>query len=91
MERSGQPQLYISWTAEDPDRDTLEYALYFRGEDERAWKLLKDHLKENTYTQEAEAFADGRYFFRVVASDRLSNTPSAAREARDHAYHHHSR
>ena len=81
VERSGQPQLYISWTAEDPDRDTLEYALYFRGEDERAWKLLKDHLKENTYTQEAEAFADGRYFFRVVASDRLSNTPSAAREA----------
>lgn len=81
VERSGQPQLYVSWTAEDPDNDQLEYALYYRGEDEREWKLLKDHLKENTYAQEADIFADGRYFFRVVASDRWSNTPSDAREA----------
>lgn len=81
VERSGQPQLYISWTAEDPDNDQLEYSLFYRGEDEREWKLLKDHLRENTFAQDAEAFADGRYFFRVVASDRLSNTPSDAREA----------
>jgi hypothetical protein len=27
VERSGQPQLYISWTAEDPDNDQLEYSL----------------------------------------------------------------
>lgn len=81
VERSGQPQLYISWTAEDPDKDQLEYALYFRGDDEREWKLLKAHLTETTYVQDAEAFADGRYFFRVVASDRLSNTPADAREA----------
>jgi hypothetical protein len=54
---------------------------HYRGEDEREWKLLKDHLRENTHAQDAEAFADGRYFFRVVASDRLSNTPADAREA----------
>lgn len=81
VERSGQPQLYISWTAEDPDKDQLVYSLYYRAGDEREWKLLKDHLTDSTHVQEAETFADGRYFFRVVASDRLSNTPADAREA----------
>lgn len=81
IERSGHPQLLISWQADDPDADKLIYSLFYRGEDEREWKLLKDNLTENTHLQDAEVFADGRYFFRVVASDRLSNSPSAARES----------
>ncbi|MEJ5370075.1 MAG: hypothetical protein WHT08_17335 [Bryobacteraceae bacterium] len=79
--RSGMQQLYISWQADDPDGDTLLYSLYYRGEDEREWKLLKADLKENTFQQDGEVFADGRYFFRVVASDRLANSPQAARES----------
>jgi hypothetical protein len=81
VERSGQPQLYISWTAEDPDNDPLAYSVFYRSEDETAWKLLKDNLKENTHIQDAETFADGRYYFRVVASDHPANTPGDAREA----------
>lgn len=81
VERSGQPQLYISWTAEDPDSDLLAYSVFYRAEDETGWKLLKDNLKENTHVQDAETFADGRYFFRVVASDHPANTPGDAREA----------
>lgn len=81
VSRSGMQQLYLSWQADDPDGDTLLYSLYYRGEDEREWKLLKADIRENTFQQEAEVFADGRYFFRVVASDRLANSPQAARES----------
>jgi sugar lactone lactonase YvrE len=81
VSRTGMQQLYFSWQADDPDGDTLIYSLYYRGEDERDWKLLKADIRENTFQQDGEVFADGRYFFRVVASDRLANSPQAARES----------
>ncbi|MFZ5927895.1 MAG: SMP-30/gluconolactonase/LRE family protein [Acidobacteriota bacterium] len=81
ISRTGMQQLYLSWQADDPDGDTLIYSLYYRGEDEREWKLLKADIRENTFQQDGEVFADGRYFFRVVASDRLANSPQAARES----------
>ncbi len=79
--RAGAQQLQITWLAEDPDGDRLSYTLYFRGEDEKEWKLLKANLTENSYTIESEALADGRYFFRVLASDAPANPPAAARQA----------
>lgn len=81
INRSGSPQLYISWQADDPDNDRLIYSIYYRADDERDWKLLKFDLAENAYLHDAEVFADGRYYFRVVASDRPANPPSTAREA----------
>jgi hypothetical protein len=74
-------QMVISWQAEDPDGDRLLYSLYFRGDDEREWKLLKADLRDAMFTLDAESLADGRYRFRVVASDRESNASSSAREA----------
>ncbi|MBI4893774.1 MAG: hypothetical protein HY821_24360 [Acidobacteria bacterium] len=81
VNRSGSPQLYISGQADDPDGDKLTYAVYYRAEDEREWKLLKADLTDNTLLQDAEVFADGRYLFRVVASDRTANSPSTARDS----------
>ena len=81
LSRSGSQQLQISWQAEDPDGDRLVYAVYFRGEEEREWKLLKANVSESSLPIDADALADGRYFFRVVASDRLVNPAGAAREA----------
>jgi len=79
--RAAGQQLQITWQAEDPDGDRLTYSLYFRGEDEKEWKLLKSNLFENTYSLESEALADGRYFFRLIASDAPSNPQTAARQA----------
>jgi len=79
--RAANEQLQLSWQAEDPDGDRLNFSLYFRGEDEREWKILKTDLTESTYTLDADVLADGRYFFRVVASDMPANPPSAARQA----------
>jgi hypothetical protein len=81
LSRSGSDQLQIVWQAEDPDNDRMVYSVYFRGEGEREWKLLKSNLTENTYALDADALADGRYWFRVVASDRPANAAGAAREA----------
>jgi len=74
-------QVQIYWQADDPDGDRLIYNLYFRGEDETRWKLLRANTIENTYLLEADVFADGRYYFRVVASDSPSNPANLAREA----------
>jgi len=79
--RPGAEQLQIAWQAEDPDGDRLVYSVYFRGEAEREWKLLKSNLTENAYTLDADSLADGNYWFRVVASDSPANPPASAREA----------
>ncbi len=74
-------QVQIYWQADDPDGDRLIYSLFFRGDDETRWKLLRSNMPENTYLLDADVFADGRYYFRVVASDSPSNPANLAREA----------
>ena len=79
LNRATTQQLSVSWQAEDPDGDKLVFNVYFRGEGEREWKLLKANLQENIVVLDGDVLADGRYYFRVVASDRLVNPPSTAR------------
>ena len=81
VNRGGVLRLFISWQADDPDNDRLVYTLQVRGEGESAWKTLKQEFTDNTFLLEADALADGRYRFRVTASDRLSNPPAQARES----------
>jgi hypothetical protein len=79
--RAGSQQLQVIWQADDPEGDRLLYSLYFRGEDESQWKLLRANLTENTYALDGDQLADGRYYFRVTASDRPSNPAEFARES----------
>ena len=81
VSRSGGSQLLVSWQADDPDGDKLTYALYFRGEEEREWKLLRMNMADNSLLLDSDIFADGRYYFRVLASDRPSNAREYARDA----------
>jgi hypothetical protein len=80
LSRPAGQQILISWQADDPEGDKLSYSLSFRGEDEREWKLLRADITDNTYLLDGDMLADGRYFFRVVASDRPSNPPDQARQ-----------
>jgi hypothetical protein len=73
-------QIQVTWQADDPDGDRLVYSLYFRGEDEKEWKLLRSNMSENSMMLDGDILADGRYYFRVVASDRPSNAANVARE-----------
>ena len=81
LSRASAQQLMISWQADDPDQDRLIYKLEFRGEGERDWKLLRANVRENSLTIDGDALADGKYWFRVTASDREVNAAKAAREA----------
>jgi sugar lactone lactonase YvrE len=72
-------QIQVTWQADDPDGDRLLYSLYFRGEDEKQWKLLRANVPENSLLLDGDVLADGRYYFRVVASDQPSNAANVAR------------
>jgi hypothetical protein len=74
-------QIQLIWDADDPDGDRLVYAVYFRGEEESQWKLLRTNFNETMLTLEGDVLADGKYLFRVVASDKQANAASTAREA----------
>jgi hypothetical protein len=63
----------ILWTADDLNDDQLEFAIYFRGENEAAWKPLKDKLDTKYYTWDTTSMPDGAYYLKIVASDNPSN------------------
>ena len=68
----------LQWQAEDRNNDELEYAVYYRALGESAFHLLKEHLRDNFFTIDGAALGDGRYIFRVVASDAPDNAIDAA-------------
>jgi hypothetical protein len=74
-------QTQISWQADDPDGDKLVFSVYFRPEDASDWQLIRSRMFENTLLLDPDVFADGRYFFRVVASDSPSNAAPYAQTA----------
>jgi hypothetical protein len=80
LSRAAAQQITVTWVAEDPDGDRLIYSIYFRGDDETQWKMLRTGFRENSLTFDADVLADGKYYFRVVASDREANPPASARE-----------
>jgi hypothetical protein len=45
---------------------------------ENAFRLLKDKLRDNFYTVDGATLADGRYLFRVVATDAPNNPTGQA-------------
>ena len=68
----------VLWTAHDDNEDDLRFALYFRGEDEKEWKLLKENLEQRFYSFDTTTLADGAYYLKIVASDAASNPPDKA-------------
>lgn len=73
-------QTQIAWQADDPDSDKLVYSVYFRAEDENEWQLIRSRMFENTLLLDPDVFADGRYYFRVIASDAPSNAVEYAQQ-----------
>src|SRR5882762_1760095 len=67
--------LGVKWVAHDDNDDQLIYSLYYRGDGETRWLLLKDDLTDKFYSFDASLLPDGGYTFRVVASDAPSHSP----------------
>ncbi len=72
--------LSLSWNDRDPNDDTLEHSLYFRPLGDAAWTRLAGGLRENWFNLNRDQLADGKYQFKLVASDAPSNPPGQARE-----------
>ena len=65
----------VIWSTEDPNQDELIFSVYYRGEEETRWKLLKDNLSSPFHSWDAANLPDGAYHIKVVASDAPSNPP----------------
>jgi hypothetical protein len=71
----------VLWTAHDENDDELRYTVYFRGENETEWKLLKDKLEQKFYSWDSTALPDGAYYLKIAATDAPSNPPALALSA----------
>ena len=68
----------VRWTVHDDNDDQMTYALYYRGDGETRWLLLKDQLTDKFYSFDASLLPDGGYTVKVVASDAPSHSPDQA-------------
>ena len=71
----------VLWSAHDDNDDELKYAVYFRGENQKEWLLLKDNLDQKFYSWDTSSMPDGAYYLKIVASDSPSNPPELALQA----------
>ncbi len=76
----------VKWAAHDDNDDQLVYSVYYRGDGESRWLLLKDNITDKAYSFDASLLPDGGYIVKVVASDAPSHSPgealTASRESR---------
>ena len=68
----------VKWRAHDDNDDTLSYDVYYRGDGETQWKLLRSYVDERYVNLESDMFPDGGYTIRVVASDSPSHSADEA-------------
>jgi len=68
----------IRWSAHDDNDDQLVYSIYYRGEGESRWLLLKSDVTDRYYSFDASLLPDGGYTVKVIASDAPSHSPGEA-------------
>ncbi len=68
----------VKWNAHDENDDQLVYSVFYRGDGESRWLLLKDNLTDKAYSFDASLLPDGGYTVKVIASDSPSHSPGEA-------------
>jgi hypothetical protein len=68
----------VRWNAHDDNDDSLVYSLYYRGDNQNEWTLLKSGISDKFYSFDSGLLPDGGYVVKVVASDAPSHTPEEA-------------
>jgi hypothetical protein len=66
----------VKWTVHDDNDDQMVYSVYYRGDGETRWLLLKENLTDKFYSFDASLLPDGGYTIEVLASDAPSHSPS---------------
>jgi hypothetical protein len=68
----------VKWNAHDENDDQLVYSVYYRGDGQARWLLLKNDITDKAYSFDASLLPDGGYTVKVVASDSPSHSPGEA-------------
>jgi hypothetical protein len=68
----------VKWNAHDDNDDQLVYSVFYRGDGETRWLLLKDNLTDKAYSFDSSLLPDGGYTIKIVASDAPSHSPGEA-------------
>lgn len=68
----------MQWQAEDRNSDSVEYSIYYRAANSTEYFPLKLNFRETYFTVDPNALPDGRYVFKVVATDAPSNPANLA-------------
>jgi hypothetical protein len=68
----------VKWSVHDDNDDQMTYAVYYRGDGDTRWLLLKDNLTDKFYSFDASLLPDSGYTIKVIASDAPSHSPGQA-------------
>ena len=68
----------VKWAVHDENDDQMTYSVFYRGDGQSRWLLLKDNLAEKFYSFDASLLPDGGYAIKVTASDAPSHSPQDA-------------
>jgi len=68
----------VKWSVHDDNDDQMIYAVYYRGDSDSRWLLLKDNVTDKSYSFDGSLLPDGGYLIKVVASDAPSHSPDQA-------------
>jgi hypothetical protein len=68
----------VKWTAHDDNDDQMTYSVYYRGEGQTRWLLLREDVTDKYVSFDASLLPDGAYMLKVVASDAPSHSPGEA-------------
>ena len=75
--------IVVKWKAHDDNDDTLDYDVYYRGDGETRWKLLRENVDDRFVNLESDLFPDGGYTIRIVVSDAPSHSLEEALTGED--------
>lgn len=68
----------LRWLAHDDNGDDLSFSVYYRGDGEQNWQLLKEKITDRYLSFDGGLLPDGSYRLKVVASDAPSHNPGDA-------------
>ncbi|MEP9410523.1 MAG: hypothetical protein HRF42_03835 [Candidatus Brocadia sp.] len=77
-------QKNIQWEVEDPNNDTVQVIICYKGVEEKAWKVIdRNTQKKGSYTWDTLRLPDGKYQVKLTATDEPDNPPETALSTED--------
>ncbi len=66
----------ISWISSDDNGDKQSYSVFFKGIEEKKWRILVEDFHGIAFSWDSELMPDGEYLLKLEARDDGSNPPA---------------